>query len=41
MKVKLLVSMAGPDMVNHVGDLIEVNEANTQHFFERNITIRV
>ena len=37
MKVKLLVSMAGPDTAHNVGDEIDVDDATAQRFIERNI----
>ena len=37
MRVKLLVSMAGPDMLNYAGDTIEVYDATAKRFIERNI----
>lgn len=37
MKVKLLVSMAGPDVSHNAGDLIDVDDATAKRFIERNI----
>ena len=37
MKVKLLVSLAGPDAAHGVGDEIDVDDATAKRFFERNI----
>ena len=37
MRVKLLVSMAGPDMLNYASDTIEVYDATAKRFIERNI----
>ena len=36
-KVKLLVSMAGPDVAHNVGDKIDVDDATAKRFIERNI----
>ena len=37
MKVKLLVSMAGPTAAHNAGDLIDVDDATAKRFIERNI----
>ena len=37
MKVKLLVSMAGPAVAHNAGDEIDVDDATAQRFIERNI----
>ena len=37
MNVKLLVSMAGPDVSHSAGDEIDVDDATTKRFIERNI----
>lgn len=37
MKVKLLVSMAGPDVSQNAGDEIDVDDATAKRFIERNI----
>ena len=37
MKVKLLVSMAGPDVSHNAGDEIDVDDATAKRFIERNI----
>ena len=37
MKVKLLVSMAGPDVLHNAGDEIDVDDATAKRFIERNI----
>ena len=37
MKVKLLVSMVGPDVSHNAGDLIDVDDATAKRFIERNI----
>ena len=37
MKVKLLVSMAGPTAAHHAGDEIDVDDATAKRFIERNI----
>ena len=37
MKVKLLVSMAGPAVAHNAGDEIDVDNATAQRFIERNI----
>ena len=37
MKVKLLVSMAGPDVSHTAGDEINVDDATTKRFIERNV----
>ena len=37
MKVKLLVSMAGPAAAHNAGDLIDVDDATAKRFIERNI----
>ena len=36
-RVKLLVSMASPEMTNYAGDETEIEEANSRQFIERNI----
>ena len=36
-KVKLLVSMAGPDVSHNAGDEIDVDDATAKRFIERNI----
>ena len=35
MKVKLLVSMAGPDMSHNAGDEIDVDDATAKRYIER------
>ena len=37
MKVKLLVSMAGPAVAHNAGDEIDVDDATAKRFIERNI----
>lgn len=37
MKVKLLVSIAGPAVAHNAGDEIDVDDATAQRFIERNI----
>ena len=37
MKVKLLVSMAGPDVSHNIGDEIDVDNATAKRFLEHNI----
>ena len=37
MKVKLLVSMAGPAAAHNAGDKIDVDDATTKWFIERKI----
>ena len=37
MKVKLLVSMAGPTAAHNAGDEIDVNDATAKRFIERNL----
>ena len=37
MKVKLLVSMAGPTIAHNAGDEIDVDDATAKRFIERNI----
>ena len=37
MKVKLLVSMAGPNAAHNAGDEIDVDDATAKRFIERNI----
>ena len=37
MKVKLLVSMAGPIAAHNAGDEIDVDDATAKRFIERNI----
>ena len=37
MKVKLLVSMAGPTAAHNAGDGIDVDDATAKRFIERNI----
>ena len=37
MKVKLLVSMAGPDVSHNIGDEIDVDDATAKRFLEHNI----
>ena len=37
MKVKLLVSMAGPAVAHNAGDEIDVDDATARRFIERNI----
>ena len=37
MKVKLLVSMAGPDVSYNAGDEIDVDDAAAKRFIERNV----
>ena len=37
MKVKLLVSMAGPTAAHNAGDEIDVDDATAKRFIERNI----
>ena len=37
MKVKLLVSMAGPDVSHNIGDDIDVDDATAKRFTERNV----
>ena len=36
MKVKLLVSMAGPDVSHNIGDDIDVDDATAKRFLEHN-----
>ena len=37
MKVKLLVSMAGPKVSHNIGDEIDVDDATAKRFLEHNI----
>ena len=37
MKVKILVSMAGPAAAHNAGDKIDVDDATTKRFIERKI----
>ena len=37
MKVKFLVSMAGPDVSHNAGDEIDVDDTTAKRYIERNI----